>query len=789
MSLKQIENNSIVVVPKYKKINVIKELNNQFLNIKIMTLDELIKKLTFDYDDKTIYNLMKYENVKYEIAKNYIKNIYYVENKDYKNVKLNKLVSIKKYLEDNNLLKYDNLFRKFLNNKNIYIIGYDYIDKYSSKILKTIENCKIEIINNNYNSYEPKIYEFNTITEEIEFVAFNICELINNNVDINKIKLVNVGSDYYNEIRRIFKFYNIPINLSEKNIYGTSIVKDFINFYEEDINNTLERLKNIYDLNNEVNMNIYNKIIDVCNQYNWCSNYLEIKELIINKLKNTKISNNYTNCIEITNLENIDCEYTFILNFNQGNIPKIYKDEEYIDDLNRQILDIETSVENNIIEKEKVIKNIKNIKNVIITYKLKTPFASFYPSSIIENLSSNIIRKQDESLISYSEIYDKIKLTKKIDNLIKYGINDSYLEILYNNYEIDYDTYNNQYTKINKDKLLQYLDNKLLLSYSSLDNYYHCGFRYYIGNVLKLNTYEESLSTKIGNLFHYVLEKTLKNDVSYKEYWDNYICELELSNKERFLIDELENNMIFTIETIKKHLKHCSLTNTLYEEKIYVNKNSKITFMGVIDKLMYEEVDGKTIIAVIDYKTGNTNIDLDKTYYGLSMQLPIYLYLASKSSLKNIEVAGFYLQNIINNETTTKSDDNQKEKEDSLKLNGYSNSKQSVLKYFDSSYENSEVVKSLKTKSDGNFYSYSKVLSNDQISNLISLVDKKIEDASDDILDAKFDINPKQIGFKKDSLIGCKYCTFKDICFKKEKDIVILKEQDYKEFLGGDFNA
>ena len=314
MNLKQIENNSIVVVPKYKKISVIKELNNQFLNIKIMTLDELIKKLTFDYDDKTIYNLMKYENVKYEIAKNYIKNIYYVENKDYKNVKLNKLVSIKKYLEDNNLLKYDNLFRKFLNNKNIYIIGYDYIDKYSSKILKTIENCKIEIINNNYNSYEPKIYEFNTITEEIEFVAFNICELINNNVDINKIKLVNVGSDYYNEIRRIFKFYNIPINLSDKNIYGTSIVKDFINFYEEDINNTLERLKNIYDLNNEVNMNIYNKIIDVCNQYNWCSNYLEIKELIINKLKNTKISNNYTNCIEITNLENIDCEYTFILN-------------------------------------------------------------------------------------------------------------------------------------------------------------------------------------------------------------------------------------------------------------------------------------------------------------------------------------------------------------------------------------------------------------------------------------------------------------------------------------------
>ena len=336
---------------------------------------------------------------------------------------------------------------------------------------------------------------------------------------------------------------------------------------------------------------------------------------------------------------------------------------------------------------------------------------------------------------------------------------------------------------------MKFLNDKLLLSYSSLDNYYHCSFRYYINNILKLNPYEETLATKIGNLFHYVLENTFKKNKDYKQYWDDYISKMELSPKERFLINELENNIIFTIETIKKHLNYCSLTNTLYEEKIYVEKNNKITFMGIIDKLMYEEIGDKTIVAVIDYKTGNTSIDLNKTCYGLSMQLPIYLYLANKSKLKNIEIAGFYLQNIITNETTSKSDDNQKEKEDALKLNGYSNSNKNILSHFDSSYEDSMVVKSLRTKSDGNFYSYSKTLNNTQINNLIDIVDKKIEEASTNILEAKFDINPKQIGFKKDSLIGCSFCTFKDICFKKEKDNVILKEQDYKEFLGGEDNA
>lgn len=789
MNVNNIENNSIIITPQYKKNKIIKELNNKLLNIKIMSLDEFIKKLTFDYDEKTIYHLMKNENIKYEIAKNYIKNIYYIENKDYNNQKINKLVEIKNYLETNNLLIYDNLFKEYIKNKKIYIIGYNHIKKYDQKILNELKENKIEIIKPIYNSYEPKIYEFNTITEEIEFVAHNICELIDNNVDINNIKLVNVSNDYYNEIRKIFRFYNIPINLYDKNIYGTNIVKDFIDFYQKDISETLNQLKEKHNLNNETNLKIYNKIIDICNKYSWCDNYLDIKELIINKLKKATIKNTYTNSIEITNLENIENEYTFILNFNQGNIPKIYKDEEYIDDLNKEILNIETSIENNIIEKEKVINEIKNIKNAIITYKLKTPFMVFYPSSIIENLSNNIIKNQKENLTSYSKIYDKIRLTKKLDNLIKFGIKDNYLNVLYNNYKIDYNTYDNSYTKIESNKLLNYLNNKLLLSYSSLDNYYHCSFRYYINNILKLNSYEETFATKIGNLFHHVLEKSFKNNDDYKKYWDNYINELELSNKEKFLINELENNMIFTIETIKKHLKYCSLTNTLYEKKIYVNKNSTITFMGIIDKLMYEEVNDKTVVALIDYKTGNTNIDLNKTYYGLSMQLPIYLYLASNSELKNIEIAGFYLQNIITNETTTKSNDNQKEKEEALKLNGFSNSNKDILNYFDSSYENSEVIKSLKTKTDGNFYSYSKTLNNNEINNLIKLVDKKIEEASNDILEAKFDINPKQIGFKKDSLIGCAYCNFKDICFKKEKDIVILKEQDYKEFLGGEENA
>ena len=244
--LEHIENNSILVIPNTIKNRIIKELNRKTLNIKIITLNELIKKYTFDYNEKTIYHLIKKENIKYDIAKNYIKNIYYIENKEYENKKLNKLVNIKNYLEENNLLIKDNLFKNYIKNKKIYI--YESINKYQEKILNEIKKeSEVIILEKTYNNYTPEIHEFGNITEEITFVAQKICELIDNNIDINKIKLINVKEDYTNEIKKIFKFYNIPININKKNIYGTKLIQDFINNYKENIEESLTYINENYN--------------------------------------------------------------------------------------------------------------------------------------------------------------------------------------------------------------------------------------------------------------------------------------------------------------------------------------------------------------------------------------------------------------------------------------------------------------------------------------------------------------------------------------------------------------
>ena len=120
-------------------------------------------------------------------------------------------------------------------------------------------------------------------------------------------------------------------------------------------------------------------------------------------------------------------------------------------------------------------------------------------------------------------------------------------------------------------------------------------------------------------------------------------------------------------------------------------------------------------------------------------------------------------------------------KEDKLKLQGYSNSNISILEKFDASYNESKMIKGMRTTSKG--LGTKKVLRDDQIDVLASITEEKIDNAIENILNANFEINPKRVGMNN---LGCKYCSFKDICFFTEKNIENLKEYKNMEFLGGE---
>ena len=778
-----IKDNSLIICTNNIKKDILLYLtkNKIMKNIKFMTLEEFVKSLTFSYDKKVISFLMEKYNLKYNVVKQILKNLYFVEEKKYNNKKLDELVKIKKDIKEY-IIKDDN-FKNFIKDKSIIILGYDFIDKY---YLNLFEGLNFHIINKTGKN-KHEVLEFNTIFEEVSYVSNKIVELIDNKVPINKIKIVDLPNEYSFIIKTIFKMFNLNININNENIYSTNIVQDYLNLYDEDKN--VQELLNKYDFKKEENLYVYNEIIDVLNDNLFITNKEIKKEILINEFKKIKTySDNYSEQIEVKRINEInDDDYVFILGFNEGNFPVLVKDEDYLSDKEKNILGLNKSFEIINYKKENIINNIKSIKNLFISYKLKTPFDQYYPSNLIEDLKYDIIKAKNNNY-NYSNDFNKLIISKELDNFVKFGEKSEELELLYSNYKNnEYMTYNNNFKGIDKNQFYNYINNELTLSYSSIDNYYKCKFKYYLNNILKLDKYEETFAIFVGNLFHYILSKCFEEKFDFEKEYNDYLSNYELNNKDRFFVNKLKEDLLFIIETIKKQYSYSNFKEAKYENKFSINKDSniKVNFIGYIDKLLYHEYKDKTLLVIIDYKTGIQDINLTNSYYGLNMQLPIYLYLVKNNNIKNSEVIGFYLQKILTGIPKIDKKSIVEQKEDALKLQGYTIDEEDLIKEFDSTYDKSKVIKSLGKTQNG-FNAYSKILSKRQMESLYNLVDKKIDEAKDKILNTDFEIDPKRVGFNN---VSCKYCKYKDICFMNQNNVKILEEIKDLSFLGGDDNA
>ena len=785
--IKDIKNNSIVVTEYDYKTKLLKEINNssEFVAVKFMTKKEFLNNYYFSYDEKTIYYLMDKYHLDCSAAKIYLDNLYFIEDKNYSNDKLIKLANIKKELIDNDLLIFNKLFLDYIKDKDIYFYNYNYFTKLELNMISELSN--VTIINKEKHHYSHDVYEFDTIFSEVEFVANSILKLIEGGVSPSLIKLANV-TDYISVIKLIFPLYGIRVNLNDSYLISNPIAKEFL---ERDcsIIDEISLLKDKYK-----NNNILDQIVKIVNKYIVFDNIDIVNEMILEEFKYSKIETiSFDNEIKVIDFMNypIEDEYVFLLGFNQNSVPIIHKDEDYITDAEKEGLFIDNTNTKNKKEKETVVSNILNIKNLIITYKLSSPFASFYPSNLVSDMNLLVIKdfKYDDI---YSLDYANLMLATEYDKYILYNSISDRLKNYHSTLEIPYNTYDNSFKGINNKNFLNYIKSGFNLSYSSMNDYYNCSFKYYLSHVLKINIFEDNFNAYIGSLFHYCLEKGLNSSADTRVLVNGFISSNErvLTKKEEFFVNNLMSEIDFVRNTIISNMNYTDLKKILFEKEVKVLKKGKVsvTFKGFIDKIMYDDTSDKTVIAIIDYKTGNTDINLKYVPFGLSMQLPVYLYLASNmKEFSNVKVGGFYIQKVLSEKPII---DLKKDylslKHDNLLLRGYSNSNKDILKLVDNTYVDSKIIKSMKLKKDGEYYSYSKVLSDDEIDGLVKITDLKIDEAISSICDARFDINPK---VDKDTNLGCLYCEYRDICFKEKKDDVIITPKEDLSFLGGDLNA
>ncbi len=775
--LAKLSKEHILIVPNNEKEQTLNLLSNNsfFHDFKLLSYKEFESLVSYDFDETTILQISKKYNVNMDVAKIYIENIRYV-NKDvyYDSNKLKLLQKIRK--ENIDLFTPSIIKQAFFKNKTL--VAYNlkqHQDKISNLCSQIGVTCDFIDKNNYLTNKTQNIYEFSSSQEEIDFVAHEVATLINNKVDINKIKLCINDADLLFDVFKIFKMYNIAIlNNNQTKYLNIPFFYNFLNILKtsNSLDNCFDVFKNTY--NETFYFAYYKHLYDVCNLFvhlpfndfiSVFSYYLRTHNFNLHK---------ETNCIEIIDYHTKikKDEHVFFIGINQGHVPSIKKDEDYLNDNEKEVLHLNNSLKRNALEKERLILFIRSNENIFMSYHNNHSDKATYPSPIIDELKLSMKKIKKDYSTSFSNTYDKLRLASFYD--VNFTNSDEYIA-LEKNYSIDYMQYDNQYKNIKQEKIERYLKEKNIeLSYSSLDNFYKCPFKYLLGDILKLNTYDNTFFMDVGTLFHDILAYQDKDGFNVEEYYLHFFeNKTELSHKEKFYLSKLKPELDFILKHNKEMLNLSEFKEIICERKFLVDKTPqiKLKVKGFIDKIMCYTQEDKTLVSLIDYKTGTPDIKLDLIDFGLSMQLPMYLYLIKNSELfKNVVVVGFYLQKILQ-EPCKAYDDEIIQKQNNLKLQGYSLKDFDILSKFDASLQNSQIIKGLKTTKNGSFSKISKLLTTEDMDKIYNIVEGKIKEAAYAIVNGDFYIKPKIIDNKNES---CDYCEFKHICYKKANNNVYL---------------
>ena len=428
MKIEDIQDKSIIICENSYKKAILKQMNQKhiFLDVKFYPKQKFWQNYLFTYNENTLSYLITKYNFKISIAKMYLNNLYYIENKEYKNPKLQFLANLKNELEEQGLLIYNSYFKNYIQDYKIIVWNYPYLEKWEEEIFNEINAT---IINIPYQKKKKFIYEALDCEEEISFVAEKIANLIEKGIDINKIKLLNVTEQYYNVLKRTFNFYHIPVKIPSQNtLYNNVYAQQFLNNLTLDLKESLNVIAN-------TNKDIEDKIIAICNKYVFVDNLEVLKKLLTYEFKNTVINKfNLKNYIDLISINDYiaDDEYLFLINFNSDTMPSTIKDEEYLTDNILEIKRYSTIFKNKKV-KEYTLSKLNNINNLVITYKKGDGHKECYISSLANDLDKEIVKINLDIKKSYSLLKSKLEYAKCCYDYDTYG-NLSPDLLIYQNY-------------------------------------------------------------------------------------------------------------------------------------------------------------------------------------------------------------------------------------------------------------------------------------------------------------------------------------------------------------------
>lgn len=336
-------------------------------------------------------------------------------------------------------------------------------------------------------------------------------------------------------------------------------------------------------------------------------------------------------------------------------------------------------------------------------------------------------------------------------------------------------------------------------SISRLEQYAACPYGHFLRYGLGLKEPKEYVleSADLGTIFHDVLagfgEDLKKDNYSWKNFPLTYgeekirqrIEQVREQYGDELLLDKARNGYALikaerilkrSIQVLQKHMQAGSFQNYGLELDFDIScewnasKELMMRLQGRIDRLDVAAVEDDVYVKVIDYKSGDRQLELDCMYAGLQMQLIVYMdsainMLQKKMKEKNIHPAAMFYYRVADPVVCMDGAEDLSGLPDELlkeqRNRGILNGDERVVHLLDGEMEEYSRVIPLKLKKDGTPDRGSGVCSEAQFDLMRQFANQKLYEMGQEIMSGHIEKKPYARGDKE---CGCTYCAYKGVC-------------------------
>lgn len=202
---------------------------------------------------------------------------------------------------------------------------------------------------------------------------------------------------------------------------------------------------------------------------------------------------------------------------------------------------------------------------------------------------------------------------------------------------------------------------------------------------------------------------------------------------------------------------------------VKLENGGRMHLQGRIDRIDTYEKEDSVYVKITDYKSGMTQFDPVSLYYGLQLQLIVYLNAALEmeqnvSGGRETVPAGifyYHMQDPVLDKESNLDDEKVRERLlKKLKPDGIVNSDKEILQTLDYKIGSDSLVVPAAFKKDGTLKAGSSAISTEQFASVSRFVRKKLKETGERMMEGE--IAPRPVKNKQQS--ACDYCEFADVC-------------------------